>query len=78
MKDRINMQKNGDRAQGVNRNGSFGEGLHNGDKMFLNQSSEQELQESRRKLRESVSNQEERLQRLESSQIKVRHYRNEL
>ena len=56
MKDRINMQKNGERAQGFNRNGSFGEGLQNEEKMFLNQSSEQELQESRRKLRESVNN----------------------
>jgi len=72
MQDRIAMQRTGQRANSFSRNGSFGEGLKNEDKQFLNQNSEQELQESRRKLRESVQHQEERLQRLESSQIKAR------
>ena len=56
MQDRLNMQQNGQRTNKYSRKGSFGEGLKNEDKQFLNQNSEQELQESKRKLRESVQN----------------------
>lgn len=83
MQDRINMQA----GIGPASSKAFGEGLRmesNQSRNHLPASSidysneNSVLEQSRQKIKESVQYQEERLQRLESSQIKVRQMKNEM
>ena len=59
--------------------GKFGEGLHQlNESVNATHMNDSQLQESRQKLKDSVQYQEDRMQRLESSQIKVRKYKIDL
>jgi hypothetical protein len=81
MQDRVNMQHS---SQPALNHKAFGEGLREENNISRGQGSidfshnNSVLQESRQKIRESVQYQEEKLQRLESSQVKTRQIKNEM